>query len=92
MKRRARAQNENIMNTMSASVENVFIEALSLPARARAELANRLMISLEEEETSPEIETAWKNELRDRLKAYEEGKMPTRSSADVMREAYKKVK
>lgn len=77
---------------MSATSEKVFIEALSLPTRERASLVHKLLLSLEPEEGSPEIEAAWKTEALDRCKAYDEGKLTERESADVLRDAYKKVK
>jgi len=56
---------------MSATTEQVFIQALSLPTRQRAALVNKLLQSLEAEEGSPEIEAAWKGEAIDRCKAFD---------------------
>lgn len=77
---------------MSATTEQVFIEALSLPTRARATLAHKLLLSLEPEAGSPELEAAWDNEALDRCKAFDEGKLTERNSADVLRDAYQKLK
>jgi putative addiction module component (TIGR02574 family) len=77
---------------MSATTEKVFVEALSLPTRERAALVQKLLQSLEPEEGSPEIEAAWKQEALDRCAAFDEGKLTERDAADVMREAYRKVK
>jgi hypothetical protein len=77
---------------MKTHVSEVFVEALSMPARSRAELAQKLLASLESEISSPEIETAWKSEALDRCTAYDEGKMSERDSADVLRDAYRRVK
>ena len=66
---------------MSATTEKVFIEALSLPARQRAELVNKLLQSLEKEEGSPEIEAAWEAEAEERARAFDEGKLTERSAA-----------
>jgi hypothetical protein len=77
---------------MSATTEKVFIEALSLPTRARATLVHRLLLSLESEEGSQEIEAAWSKEAAERCKAFDEGKLTERDAADVLREAYQKVK
>ena len=77
---------------MSATTEQVFIEALSLPARARATLAHKLLLSLEPEAGSPELEAAWDDEALDRCKAFDEGKLAERDSADVLRDAYQKLK
>ena len=77
---------------MSATTEQVFIDALSLPTRARAELAHKLLASLEHEAGSPEIEAAWKQEAVERCMASEEGKLTEREAADVLHDAYRKVK
>jgi putative addiction module component (TIGR02574 family) len=77
---------------MSAMTESIFIEALSLPSKERAALVEKLLISLEPEEGSPEIEAAWKREALDRCRAYDEGKLTDREAADVLRDAYRKVK
>jgi putative addiction module component (TIGR02574 family) len=77
---------------MSSTTEQVFIEALALPTRERAALVHKLLISLEPQEGSSEIDAAWTAEALDRCKAYDEGGMTERESADVFRDAYKKVK
>jgi putative addiction module component (TIGR02574 family) len=77
---------------MSAATEHVFIEALSLPTRERASLVRRLLVSLENETGSPEIEAAWKHEALERCGAFDEGKITERDADLVLREAYKKVK
>ena len=77
---------------MSATTEKVFNEALSLSTRERASLVHKLLLSLEPEAGSPEIEAAWKQEALERCKAFDEGKITERDAADVLREAYRKVK
>jgi putative addiction module component (TIGR02574 family) len=77
---------------MNTTTKEIFIEALSLPIRARATLAEKLLVSLEENETSPEVEKAWTKEAKLRYEAHKKGKIKARSSEDVMREAYRKVK
>ncbi len=77
---------------MSAATKDLFVEALSLPTRARAELAHKLLASLEEQDVSPEIEAAWKQEALDRCKAFDEGKISERDAADVMRDVRRKVR
>ena len=77
---------------MNATTEHVFVEALSLPVRERASLVHKLLLSLEEEGGSPEIEAAWRQEALDRCAAYDEGKLTERDAADVLRDAYRKVK
>jgi putative addiction module component (TIGR02574 family) len=77
---------------MSATTERVFIEALSLPARARAALVKRLLLSLESEDETAEIEAAWKREIADRCRACEEGKITECDAEEVFRDAFKKLK
>jgi putative addiction module component (TIGR02574 family) len=77
---------------MSASTETVFIEALSLPTSERAALAEKLLVSLEPTESSPEVEAAWKREALDRCRAYDAGQLTERSAPDVLRDAYRKAK
>jgi hypothetical protein len=79
-------------NGMSATTEQVFTAALSLPARARAALVQKLLLSLEPEDSSPEIEAAWKEEAASRCKAFDEGKLTERNAADVLQDAYRKLK
>ena len=77
---------------MNATTEQVFIEALSLPTHARAALVHKLLLSLESERGSPEIEKAWEQEALERCSAFDEGKLTERDSADVLRDAYQKLK
>ncbi|HTX20538.1 MAG TPA: addiction module protein [Candidatus Aquilonibacter sp.] len=77
---------------MSAATEQVFIEALSLPTRERASLVHKLLVSLENAEGSPEIETAWKQEALERCEAFDDGKITERDADYVLRDAYRKVK
>ncbi len=80
------------MSATSATTEQVFIEALSLPARARAALVQKLLLSLESEDSSAEIETAWAEETLARCRAFDAGELPQRNAEDVLRDAYQKVK
>jgi hypothetical protein len=77
---------------MSAHTEAIFIEALSLPEKERASLVEKLLLSFEPEEGSPEIEAAWKHEALDRCRAFDDGLLTERDAADVLRDAYRKVK
>ena len=77
---------------MSASTETVFIEALSLPTKERATLVEKLLLSFEPAEGSPEIEAAWKREALDRCRAFDAGQLTERDAADVLNDAYRKVK
>ena len=77
---------------MSAATETVFIEALSLPAKERASLVEKLLLSIEPAEGSLEIEAVWKREALDRCRAYDAGQLTERDAADVLNDAYRKVK
>lgn len=77
---------------MNVMTESVFIEALSLPTKERAVLVQKLLLSLEAEEGSPEIETAWKHEALERCRANDAGELPEREAADVLKDACRKVK
>ena len=83
-------KNAESIGIMSATTEQVFIQALSLPTRQRAALVNKLLQSLEAEEGSLEIEAAWRGEAIDRCKAFDEGKITEREATEVLRDAYKK--
>lgn len=76
---------------MSATTEKVFVEALSLPTRERAALVHKLLLSLEPEEGSPEIEAAWKLEALERCAAFDEGKITEREAEKVLQGAYRNV-
>jgi hypothetical protein len=77
---------------MSATTEQVFIEALSLPTRTRATLAHKLLLSLESEAGSPEEEAAWDEEAVERCQAFDEGKLMEHDAAEVLRDAYQKLR
>ena len=77
---------------MSTATESVFIEALSLPAKERASLVEKLLLSFESEQGSTDIEAAWKNEALERCRAFDEGHLTERDAADVLRDAYRKAK
>ena len=69
-----------------SAIEQVFSEALSLPVKERAELAQRLLSSLDKAAGSPEIEADWKEEALDRCAAFDSDQMAERDAADVFRE------
>ncbi|HEX3626534.1 MAG TPA: addiction module protein [Verrucomicrobiae bacterium] len=73
---------------MSATTEQVFIEALSLPVRERASLVRKLLVSLEKEEGSADIEAAWKQEASERCAAVDAGEISERDADMVLRDAY----
>jgi len=77
---------------VNATTEQVFIDALSLPTRERVELAHKLLANLEQEAGSPEIEASWKQEVFERCQASDQGQIKEREAADVLQDAYRKVK
>lgn len=72
---------------MSTTTEKVCIEALSLPRDARAEIAHRLLVSLENEDFSDEVSEAWKNEIDRRRQDFREGKASAVSAEEGIRRA-----
>ena len=71
---------------MNGTTEQVFIDALSLPTKVRAELVHKLLASLDEAEPTPEMAEAWAREVRDRYEAFQRGEITDRDSDDVMRD------
>lgn len=60
-------------------------EALRLPTRERALLAEALLDSLDSEETR-EIESAWAKEADSRQEAYRKGEIKSEEANEVIRE------
>lgn len=60
---------------MSVPLEKVEADALELPVHERAELAHRLLVSLDEEEHDDpaEVEREWHEEIRRRVADLESG-------------------
>ena len=60
------------------TVESLLNAALTLPVEQRAELAEKLRRSLAEQELSPaeqaEVDAAWSEEIRRRIREADEGK------------------
>lgn len=65
-------------------LEELESAVLALPRAERARLAQQLLASLDEE---PEVEAAWRDEVRRRLEAYRAGEETTVSREAVLREA-----
>ncbi len=64
--------------------------ALDLPDKERAELALRLVESLDGEPVEG-VEAAWAAEVRDRVDALRRGEARTRPAKDVFREARERL-
>lgn len=73
---------------MSTISEKVCIEALSLPHDARAEIAHRLLVSLEGEDFSDDVSEAWRSEIQRRRQDFREGKANVVPAEEAMRRAH----
>lgn len=73
---------------MSSTAETVLHEALQLPEEDRAEIATRLIASLDTEtdEDPHAVEQAWAAEIERRCDALDSGATTTRRWEDVRRE------
>jgi hypothetical protein len=76
---------------MSTTALKICVEALSLPKQARAELAHRLLVSLEDEPVKPEIEEAWKETAERRFGNLRKGRTTARDAKQAVREARKRL-
>ncbi len=76
---------------MSTTALKICVEALSLPRENRAEIAHRLLASLEIEKVSPQAERKWKAEIRRRRRELREGKTKLIPADVVMRKALRAV-
>lgn len=63
--------------------------ALALPAAERARLAERLLVSLDEE---PEVDAAWVAEVWQRLAEYRTGEVETTTAKQVTEDARNRVR
>jgi putative addiction module component (TIGR02574 family) len=73
---------------MSTITEKICIEALSLPRDARAEIAHRLLVSLEAEDFPDDVSELWRDEIERRRKDFCEDKANTVSAEVALRRAY----
>jgi putative addiction module component (TIGR02574 family) len=71
---------------MPTALEQVTKEAMDLPPREKLALAEFLIASTEGA-ADPGAEAAWDTEIRDRIRAIEEGRVTGIAYADVMRAA-----
>ncbi|MEA3210833.1 MAG: hypothetical protein QOE70_3890 [Chthoniobacter sp.] len=75
---------------MSTALEQVTKEAMDLPPRQRLALAEFLLESAEGA-TDPEAEAAWESEIRDRIRAIDQGRVTGVAYEDVMRAAEQRL-
>lgn len=73
-------------------LERLMLELLGLPKSTRAMLAERLMASLEETETSPEILEKWIAVAERRGKELAEGKVQGIPAEEVFRRARERLR
>ncbi|NHQ59797.1 addiction module protein [Chlorobium sp. BLA1] len=76
---------------MNAELTDIRRKVLALPMKARAELAEQLLASLDEAD-GQEIEDIWIDEAEERYQAYLKGEITARPFADVLREAKEKLR
>jgi putative addiction module component (TIGR02574 family) len=77
-----------IILLMSKALEEVTRDAMDLSPHERLALVEVL---LQSGEADPETEAAWDAEIRDRIRAIDEGRVTGIAYADVMREAEKRL-
>lgn len=75
---------------MPMKVKEIIEEVLRLSSHDRAQLAENLIKSLDEQE-DPEAEKLWVEEAERRYKEYKEGKLKAKSSDLVFKEARSKI-
>ncbi len=72
---------------MPAVLKKLEDEAMRLPARARARLAERLLASLDEEPADPDAEKLWVAEAQRRAEEIASGKVKGVPAGKVLRKA-----
>ena len=75
---------------MSTAAQKICIEVLSLPRQSRAEIAERILASLEDK-TDSKAEKSWRAVLRRRRAEVHSGKAKVRLAQDVMGDALRAV-
>ena len=71
---------------MASQIDELLSASMNLPLEERAQLAGRLLLSIENP-TESEIERLWLDEAERRLNAYRRGDSQIISSAEVFRQA-----
>lgn len=70
---------------MTSTLKAITHEALELPRGEQLWLAHYLL-KLGDEPANPEVEEAWEEEIAARMKAYDEGRLPTVPWEEVKRD------
>ncbi|MBM4049754.1 MAG: addiction module protein [Planctomycetes bacterium] len=76
---------------MATNPEKVEAQALKLPLRERAALAEHLIASLDDLDDT-EIERLWVEEAERRYREYKKGRISARPAEDVFRDAYRRIR
>jgi len=76
---------------MSTTALKICVEALRLPRKVRADLAHRLLVSLEDENAALEIEDVWKDEAERRFENLKKGRTTSRDAKQAVQEARKRL-
>jgi putative addiction module component (TIGR02574 family) len=76
---------------MSTTAQKICVEVLSLPQKARVEIAERILSSLEDQADS-NAEKAWKAVVRRRSAEIHSGRAKVRPAAEVMKAALRALK
>ncbi|MGE0761459.1 MAG: addiction module protein [Pirellulaceae bacterium] len=66
------------------TTSDILSAAMALPAEQRAEVAHELLLSLEPGELDPDVDQAWADEVRQRLRAIREGRAALRDWNDAL--------
>lgn len=72
---------------MPAALDQIAKEAMDLTPHQKLALAGLLLVSAEAEETHPEADAAWETEIRERIRAIDDGKVAGVGYDEVMRAA-----
>ncbi|HZI12293.1 MAG TPA: addiction module protein [Myxococcus sp.] len=71
---------------MASSADDLLPDALRLPPEERARLAHKLLLSLEEGESAPDVEAEWASELERRAQDVLSGKAKTYDARQAVEE------
>ncbi len=75
---------------MSTTAQKICVEVLSLPRQSRAEIAERILASLEDKADS-KAEKSWKAVIRRRRAEIHSGRAKVRPAQEVMRDALQAI-
>lgn len=70
---------------------DLFTTALSLPVTVRAQLAQRLIESLDAGEADPDADEAWAEEIESRIAAYQRGEIKAQPWREAIAEIRKSL-